>query len=87
MSRFSDNLKNHPVSLVSRGDVSLEMEKAFKAMPNGENIKANKILEINTNHAVYNKLMDLYKDKKNVAEAIINAYRPDNITEFMENNI
>ncbi len=63
--RFSDNLKNHPVSLVSRGDVSLEMEKAFKAMPNGENIKANKILEINTNHAVYNKLMDLYKDKKN----------------------
>jgi len=29
----------------------------------------------------------MYKDKKTVAEATINAYRPDNIKEFMEHNI
>ena len=29
----------------------------------------------------------MYKDKKAVAEANINAYRPDNVKEFMENNI
>ena len=62
--KFSDKLKNHPVALVTEGEVSLEMEKAFNAMPNGEMIKANKVLEINTNHEVYNKLINLYKDKK-----------------------
>ncbi len=62
--KFSDKLKNHPVALVSEGEVSIEMEKAFKAMPNGEMIKANKVLEINTNHEVYNKLIELYENKK-----------------------
>ena len=62
--KFSDKLKNHPVALVSEGEVSLEMEKAFNAMPNGEMIKANKVLEINTNHEVYNKLISLYESKK-----------------------
>ena len=62
--KFSDKLKNHPVALVSEGEVSLEMEKAFNAMPNGDMIKANKVLEINTNHEVYNKLISLYESKK-----------------------
>ena len=62
--KFSDKLKNHPVALVTEGEVSLEMEKAFKAMPNGDMIKANKVLEINTNHEVYNKLISLYESKK-----------------------
>ena len=62
--KFSDKLKNHPVALVTEGEVSLEMEKAFSAMPNGDMIKANKVLEINTNHEVYKKLISLYKDKK-----------------------
>ena len=62
--KFSDKLKNHPVALASEGEVSIEMEKAFKAMPNGDVIKANKILEINTNHEVYHKLIELYENKK-----------------------
>ena len=48
--KFSDKLKNHPVSLVSEGEVSLEMEKVLKAMPNSSNVKANKILLINSKH-------------------------------------
>ena len=62
--KFSDKLKNHPVSLVSVGDVSIEMEKVLKSMPNNDNISANKILMINKNNSVYNKIMELYKDKK-----------------------
>ena len=62
--KFSDKLKNHPVALVTEGEVSLEMEKAFSTMPNGDMIKANKVLEINTNHEVYKKLISLYESKK-----------------------
>lgn len=58
--RFSDKLKNHPVSLISTGEVSLEMEKVLKGMPNGNSVSASKILEINKEHPVYNKIMDLY---------------------------
>lgn len=60
--RFSDNLKNHPVALVSVGEISLEMEKVLKAMPNSSNVTASKVLEINKNHEVYNKIMDLYNN-------------------------
>lgn len=62
--RFSDKLKNHPVSLVSEGEISLEMEKVLKGMPNGSDVQANKILEINSNHEVYQKIVDLYKNKQ-----------------------
>ena len=58
--KFSDKLKNHPVSLVSEGEVSLEMEKVLKAMPNSSNVKANKILLINSKHPVYEKLLALH---------------------------
>jgi len=62
--RFSDKLKSHPVSLVSEGDISLEMEKVLKGMPNGSDVSANKILEINSNHEVYNKILSLYENKQ-----------------------
>jgi molecular chaperone HtpG len=61
--KFSDKLKDHPVSLTSTGEVSLEMEKAFKAMPNATDIKANKVLLVNTNHKVYDKLVELHNKK------------------------
>ncbi len=62
--RFSDNLKNHPVSLSSVGEISLEMEKVLKAMPNSDNISANKVLTINTNHPVYKKILSLHNNKE-----------------------
>ena len=63
--RFTNRLKNHPVCLISEGDVSLEMEKVLNAVPNGDNVKANKILEINENASVAKKIKELYKDGKN----------------------
>lgn len=59
--KFTDNLGNHPVSLASAGEISVEMEKALNQIPNEQGIKANKVLEINENHAIAKKIKDLYQ--------------------------
>lgn len=62
--KASSRLKNYPVCLSSEGEVSIEMEKILSAMPNNQGVKAQKVLEINTNHKVFNSLKDaLEKDK------------------------
>ena len=38
------------------------MEKVLNQMPNGEGIKAEKVLELNNNHKVFEKLKDAYKN-------------------------
>ena len=62
--KFSNKLKTHPVALTTKGDVSIEMQKVFDAMPNDMGIKAQKILEINEKHPIAEKLKDLYKNDK-----------------------
>lgn len=62
--KFSNKLKSHPVCLTTKGDVSIEMQKVFDAMPNGMGIKAETILEINEKHPISNKLKDLYENDK-----------------------
>ena len=62
--RFSNNLKNHPVSLISEGEVSLEMEKVLNAMPNTNNVEASKVLLINMNHPVYKKIEEMHNNKE-----------------------
>ncbi len=53
----SKNLNDHPVCLSSEGEVSIEMEKVLTAQSNGESdIRAQKVLEINLNHPVFEKL-------------------------------
>ncbi len=61
--QFTHKLKNHPVCLTSKGEVSVEMEKTLKEMPNGEGIKAQTIMEINESHPIADKLKTLYQDK------------------------
>lgn len=63
--RASKRLKTHPVCLSTEGEVTIEMEKILKAMPNGQDVKADKILEINIHHEVFQSLKDAYaKDKE-----------------------
>lgn len=62
--KTSKRLKNHPVYLASEGELSIEMEKVLSQMPNGEDIKAEKVLEINMNHNVFNKLQEAYEADK-----------------------
>ncbi len=65
--RASKRLKTHPVCLATEGELSIEMEKILQAMPdNTGDIHAEKILEINTNHEMFEKIKSAYeldKDK------------------------
>ena len=62
--RFTKKLKNHPVCLTTEGNVSVEMEKVINAMPTNETVKAEKVLEINAEHPIVNKLKKLYETDK-----------------------
>ena len=64
--RVSKRLKHHPVCLTADGEVTIEMEKVLRAMPNNQGIQAEKVLEINTTHDVFQSLkaaFDRDKDK------------------------
>ena len=62
--RASKRLKVHPVYLASEGELSIEMEKVLSQMPNGESLKADKVLELNVNHNVFNNLKDAFENDK-----------------------
>ncbi|MEG0833528.1 MAG: molecular chaperone HtpG, partial [Oscillospiraceae bacterium] len=62
--RLSSRLKSHPVCLTTEGALSLEMEKLLNDMPNGEKVKAKRILEVNGDHEVFTKLVALWPENK-----------------------
>ncbi|MFS0779433.1 molecular chaperone HtpG [Neobacillus sp. 3P2-tot-E-2] len=62
--RVSKRLKSHPVCLATEGDISIEMEKILAAMPDNQNIKADKVLEINKNHEVFQSLKEAFDNDK-----------------------
>lgn len=67
--RVSKRLKSHPVCLSTEGEVTIEMEKLLRAMPDNQNIKADKVLEINIHHDVFRSLKSAFekdKDKLNL---------------------
>ena len=61
---FTGKLTNHPVCLTTKGNISIEMEKVINAMPEGDKIHAETVLEINKNHEISKKLQELYKKDK-----------------------
>ncbi len=62
--RASKRLKTHPVCLTSDGDLSIEMERILKMMPNNPNVQADKILEINTNHEMFSTIKNTFSEDK-----------------------
>ena len=57
--KLTDKLGSHPVCISAEGYVSLEMAKVLSKMPNGGNgIKAELVLEINSEHPIAQKLSD-----------------------------
>ncbi|HPF43933.1 MAG TPA: molecular chaperone HtpG [Syntrophomonadaceae bacterium] len=62
--RASKRLKTHPVCLSNEGAISIEMEKVLNAMPTDQTIKADKVLEINTRHEVFNALIEALENNK-----------------------
>lgn len=62
--KASKRLKTHPVCLTTEGEVSIEMEKILQAMPSGQDIKVDKVLEINVGHAVFASLQNAHQQDK-----------------------
>jgi molecular chaperone HtpG len=62
--RVSKRLKTHPVCLATDGELTIEMEKILSMMPDNQNIKADKILEINPNHEVFKSLQNSFENDK-----------------------
>lgn len=62
--RLSSRLKTHPVCLAAEGDVSIEMEKVLNQMPDGQQVQADKILEINNKHDIFQSLIKTHQTDK-----------------------
>lgn len=62
--KASKRLKSHPVCLSAEGEVTIEMEKVLNAMPSNPNVQAEKVLEINVNHAVFHSLKAAFESDK-----------------------
>ncbi|MCK5388472.1 MAG: molecular chaperone HtpG, partial [Candidatus Izimaplasma sp.] len=60
--KLSKRLLDSPVCLVSGEGLSMEMEKVLKNMPQGQEAKATKILEINPNHDLFLTLEKVYEN-------------------------
>ena len=59
--KLSHRLKESAVCLVSGEGISMEMEKVLKQMPNAKEVHANKILEINPEHEMFQSLKSIYE--------------------------
>ncbi len=92
--KLSNRLKTHAVCLSAEGEVSIEMEKVFQAMPNAQSISAQKVLELNSSHPIYEKIRSLYPDNKEeikdlakilfVQAQMIEGLPVDNLVEYSD---
>ncbi len=58
--KLSGRLGSHPVCLSSEGEITMEMAKTLNAMPGADQkIEAQLVLEVNPDHEIYGKLMEL----------------------------
>ena len=55
----SKKLVSHPVCLTAKGGISFEMEKYFNAVQPDSGMKAQRVLELNMNHAAVRKMEEL----------------------------
>jgi molecular chaperone HtpG len=72
--KLSARLKDSPVCMVSGEGLSLEMEKVLKTLPNQTDVKADRILEINPDHELFQalvKIHDAHADKINDYASIL----------------
>ena len=92
---ITTGLKSHPASISTKGELSMEMEKVLNSASDMTgNAKAIKVLEINANHSIYEKLkgyLETDKDKLAKISKVIFAHamlveggNVDNPTELAE---
>lgn len=61
--QFTSRLKSHPCCLTAKGMVSLEMEKVLNQQPGQEKVRAERILELNASHPIFEKIKTADTDK------------------------
>ncbi|MFR6290930.1 MAG: molecular chaperone HtpG, partial [Peptococcaceae bacterium] len=71
--KLSTRLKTHPVCLSSEGPISIEMERVLDTMPEPNYHKAERILEINANHPIFQTLCNVYPADEQKATAYVNV--------------
>lgn len=71
--RLSKRLKTHPVCLSNEGDISIEMEKVLSMMPENQGVKAEKVLEINTDHDIFKSLKQASESNEDMMETYTNV--------------
>ena len=62
--KISSRLKDHAVCISSEGPLTVGMEKVLNAMPTENKLKAERILEINSGHPVFEKLRTLHENNE-----------------------
>lgn len=67
--KINPSLGENAVSISSKGEISLEMEKTLSQMPGNEEIKAEKVLELNPEHQIFKKLKNS-NDEKEIADLV-----------------
>lgn len=60
--RLSSRLVSNPVCLTTEGNLSIEMEKVLNALPDQHGVSAEKILELNSSHPIFDTLCKLYQE-------------------------
>lgn len=61
--QFTSRLKSHPCCLTTKGIVSLEMEKVLNQQPGQDKVHAERILELNAEHPIFQKIKTAESDK------------------------
>jgi molecular chaperone HtpG len=64
--KLSTRLSDSPVCLVSGEGLSFEMEKVISQMPGEKEMKADKILEINPNHPLFQAVGRIYANDRDL---------------------
>lgn len=57
----SARLSDTPACVTAEGPISLEMEKIMAMAPDGQNIKSDRVLEINAQHSIFKTLQEAQK--------------------------
>lgn len=61
--QFTSRLKSHPCCLTTKGIVSLEMEKVLNQQPGQDKVHAERILELNAEHPIFQKIKTAEPEK------------------------
>ena len=68
---LTGRLKSHPCCLSTKGMVSLEMEKLMNKQPGGQELHAERVLELNASHPIFTKLKNADAEQlKKLAEVL-----------------